>query len=75
MKDLNINLDNTTFKQERLMQERKNRSDAINRVLFNNKEEVEALKGRLAMSMTLNFVFLIIAVVTSLVKSAQMWVG
>ena len=70
-----MNLDNTNFKNERLLEERKNRSDAINRVLFNNKEEVEALKGRLAMSMTLNFVFLIIAVVTSLVKSAQMWVG
>ena len=70
-----MNLDNTNFKNERLLEERKNRSDAINRVLFNNKEEVEALKGRLAMSMSLNFVFLIIAVVTSLVKSAQMWVG
>ena len=70
-----MNLDNTNFKNERLLEERKNRSDAINRVLFNNKEEVEALKGRLAMSMTLNFVFLIIAVVTSLVKSAQAWVG
>ena len=75
MKDLNVNLDNTTFKQERLMQERKNRSDAINRVLFNKKEELDTLKDRLSMSMTLNFVFLIIAVVTSLVKSAQMWVG
>ena len=75
MKDMNINLDNTTFKQERLIQERKNRSDAINRVLFDNKEEMEAVKGRLAMSMSFNFVFLIIAVVTSLVKSAQMWVG
>ena len=70
-----MNLDNTNFKNERLLEERKNRSDAINRVLFNNKEEVEALKGRLAMSMSFNFVFLIIAVVTSLVKSAQAWVG
>ena len=70
-----MNLDNTNFKNERLLEERKNRSDAINRVLFNNKEEMEAAKGRLAMSMTLNFVFLIIAVVTSLVKSAQAWVG
>ena len=75
MKDLNINLDNTTFKQERLMQERKNRSDAINRVLFNKKEELDTLKDRLSMSMTLNFVFLIVVVVTSLVKSAQAWVG
>ena len=70
-----MNLDNTNFKNERLLEERKNRSDAINRVLFNNKEEMEAIKGRLAMSMSFNFVFLIIAVVTSLVKSAQMWVG
>ena len=75
MKDLNINLDNTTFKQERLMQERKNRSDALNRVLFNKKEELDTLKDRLSMSMTLNFVFLIVVVVTSLVKSAQAWVG
>ena len=75
MKDMNINLDNTTFKQERLMQERKNRSDALNRVLFNKKEELDTLKDRLSMSMTLNFVFLIVAIVTSLVKSAQMWVG
>lgn len=75
MKDLNVNLDNTTFKQERLMQERKNRSDAINRVLFNKEEELDTLKGRLSMSMTLNFVFLLVAVVTSLVKTAQMWVG
>ena len=75
MKDLNVNLDNTTFKQERLMQERKNRSDAINRVLFDNKEEMEAIKGRLAMSMSFNFVFLLIALVTSLVKSTQAWVG
>ena len=70
-----MNLDNTNFKNERLLEERKNRSDAINRVLFDNKEEVEALKGRLAMSMSFNFVFLLIALVTSLVKSAQMWVG
>ena len=70
-----MNLDNTNFKNERLLEERKNRSDAINRVLFDNKEEMEVAKGRLAMSMTLNFVFLIIAVVTSLVKTAQMWVG
>ena len=70
-----MNLDNTNFKNERLLEERKNRSDAINRVLFDNKEEMEAIKGRLAMSMTLNFVFLLIAIVTSLVKSAQMWVG
>ena len=70
-----MNLDNTNFKNERLLEERKNRSDAINRVLFDNKEEMEAIKGRLAMSMSFNFVFLIIAVVTSLVKSAQAWVG
>ena len=75
MKDMNINLDNTTFKQERLMQERKNRSDAINRVLFNKKEELDTLKDRLSMSMTLNFVFLIVVVVTSMVKSAQAWAG
>ena len=75
MKDMNINLDNTTFKQERLMQERKNRSDAINRALFNKEEELDTLKGRLSMSMILNFVFLLVAVVTSLVKTAQMWVG
>ena len=70
-----MNLDNTNFKNERLLEERKNRSDAINRVLFNKKEELDTLKDRLSMSMTLNFVFLIIAVVTSLVKSAQAWVG
>ena len=70
---MKITLDNTTFKHERLMQERKSRSDAINRALFGNNDEVETLKGRLFASMSLNVIFTVLAVLVSLVKSAQAW--
>ena len=55
-------------RQKRIDNERKNRSDAINRILTRENEEIDTLQGRLMLSQTFNIVFLLFAVVFSAVQ-------
>ena len=50
-------------RQKRIDNERKNRSDAINRILTRENEEIDTLQGRLMLSQTFNIVFLLFTVV------------
>ena len=55
-------------RQKRIDNERKNRSDAINRILTRENEEISTLQGRLMLSQTFNIVFLLLTVVFSAVQ-------
>lgn len=55
-------------RQKRIDNERKNRSDAINRILTRENEEIDTLQGRLMLSQTFNIVFLLFTVVFSAVQ-------
>ena len=58
-------------RQKRIDNERKHRSDAINRILTRENEEIDNLQGRLILSQTFNIVFLLFAVVFSAVQFLQ----
>ena len=58
-------------RQKRIDNERKNRSDAINRILTRENEEIDTLQGRLMLSQTFNIVFLLFTVVFSAVQFLQ----
>ena len=58
-------------RQKRIDNERKNRSDAINRILTRENEEISTLQGRLMLSQTFNIVFLLFTVVFSAVQFLQ----
>ena len=58
-------------RQKRIDNERKNRSDAINRILTRENEEIDTLQGRLILSQTFNIVFLLFTVVFSAVQFLQ----
>mgnify|MGYP003350885217 CR=1 FL=1 len=55
-------------RQKRIDNERKHRSDAINRILTRENEEISTLQGRLMLSQTFNIVFLLFTVVFSAVQ-------
>ena len=58
-------------RQKRIDNERKHRSDAINRILTRENEEIDTLQGRLMLSQTFNIVFLLFTVVFSAVQFLQ----
>ena len=58
-------------RQKRIDNERKHRSDAINRILTRENEEISTLQGRLMLSQTFNIVFLLFTVVFSAVQFLQ----
>lgn len=59
----------TINKQKRIDNERKQRSDAINRILKTENVEIETLKGRLLLSGAFNIVFLLLTLVFSAVQA------
>ena len=69
-----MNFENTIIaKQKRMDEERKLRSDAINRYLFEDNLEIEMLKSRLLLSSMFNFVCLFGIAVYALVQAVKGW--
>lgn len=69
-----MNFENTVIaKQKRIDEERKLRSEAINRYLFEDNSEIEMLKSRLLISNTFNVICLFALAVYSLVQVVKGW--
>lgn len=60
--DIKMNFENTVMpKQKRVDEDRKLRSEAINRYLFKDNSGIKMLKSRLSISITFNVICLVVA--------------